>query len=226
MRIEEKVFQRKRIIFDKLIPYGFQKISDVYRYETVFHNNEFQAILTISPQGKAEGSVIDCMNDEEYLQLRMENFNGAYVNGIRSAYEDVLRDIAEKCCSEVYFVSDQANRIAERIRIAYGVYPDFPWGRGPHECSGTFRHRDSAKWFALIMNIRYGLLMKNQDDDFVDVINLKADQNQTEQLFRESGIYPAYHMNHKKWISVVLNDRIADERVMQLIDDSYRLTKK
>ncbi|WP_455089335.1 MmcQ/YjbR family DNA-binding protein [Peptoanaerobacter stomatis] len=42
-------------------------------------------------------------------------------------------------------------------------------------------------------------------------------------LFRK-GIYPGYHMNHKHWISVVLNETLSDNEVMKLIENSFSLT--
>ena len=226
MTIEEQVFQRKRFLPKALLQYGFQTVPEGYRYTTCFHDNEFKCILNVSEEGAVNGTVIDSLNDEEFLQLRIENFNGAYVNSIRSAYQDVLQEIAERCCYEVYFVSYQANRIADRIFASYDVKPDFPWGRSPHECSGTFRHADTQKWFALIMRIRSGILQKNDNAEFIDVMNLKSDPERSEALCRINGIYPAYHMNHKKWITVVLNDVLTDDRIMELVEESYRLTSK
>ena len=45
-------------------------------------------------------------------------------------------------------------------------------------------------------------------------------------LYKETGIFPAYHMNHTHWISVTLDDSLTDNRVMQLVDTSFRLTEK
>ena len=58
----------------------------------------------------------------------------------------------------------------------------------------------------------------------VDVINLKADEKKTGFLHKIRGIYPAYHMNHSKWISVTLDNTLDDRDVMDLVDESFRLT--
>ena len=205
--------------------YGFQRTEDRYVYRTDFMGGEFSAILTVTSKGEAHGIVIDRMNNEEYLQLRMERFDGAYVNTVRGAYEDVLKTVASACCTDVLFASDQANRITERIRCAYGVVPDFPWGQSPHDNSGVFRHTDSQKWFALIMNIPTKTLLKNSDPTPIDVVNLKIDPPDGPKLQEQMGIYPAYHMNHKSWITVMLNDCLSDDAVMALIETSYRLTE-
>lgn len=224
MTIEEQIFQRKRFLPASMIRYGFEKTGDGYRYGFDFSGGDFCAVLSVSESGAVSGTVIDAMNGEEYAQLRNERFNGAFVNSVRDAYKQRLAEIARQCCAEVPFVSDQANRIAGRIFDTYGVRPDFPWGQSPHEHSGVFRHADSGKWFALIMRIRRDAVLKNGDRTAVDAINLKIDPDCKITPVQTDGIYPAYHMNHKNWITVMLDDRLEDEAVMSLIADSFRLT--
>ena len=239
--IEDKVFQRKRPVIERLIRKGFRKTADGYQFETDFMEGEFCAVLQFDKNGKLTGQVIDQMNGEEYAPLRMESYNGAYVNTVRNAYEELLQDIADSCCTETVFVAEQSNRIAGHILERYRVSPDFPFGESPDEAYGTFRHADNRKWFALIMNIKLAALLRTANkvaanlrngeenenpDTRIDIVNLKIRPEKGKTLHGEKGIYPAYHMNHVHWISVVLNDTLPDARVMELVDESYRLTKK
>lgn len=239
--IEDKVFQRKRPVTERLIRKGFLKTAEGYRYETEFMGGEFCAVIQFDKNGKLTGQVIDQMNGEEYAPLRMESYNGAYVNTVRKAYEELLQDIADSCCTETVFVSEQSNRISGLILERYGVSPDFPFGESPDEAYGTFRHADNRKWFALIMNIKLAALLRTKNkvaagsgngeengkpDTCIDIVNLKILPEKGTTLRSEKGIYPAYHMNHIHWISVVLNDTLSDDRVMELIDESFRLTEQ
>ena len=45
------------------------------------------------------------------------------------------------------------------------------------------------------------------------------------ELYEIKGIYPAFHMNHKMWISIVLDETISDDKIMKLIQCSFDLTK-
>lgn len=202
--------------------YGFQKTDAGYVYLTDYMGGDFTAVVTVPERGEATGTVIDNMNGEVYAPIRSDRFNGAYVNAVRSAYEDVLSDVAAHCCRETLFETDQANRIAELIFTRCGVRPDFPWGQSPHEHSGVFRHAAGGKWFALIMRIRRGLLTKDGDETMTDVVNLKIDPKQGRP--ERDGVYPAYHMNHKLWITVALDDTLSDDAVMELIETSRRMT--
>ena len=222
--IEQKIFSRMRFDTERMENYGFEAKGKSYTLEKDFMDGDFTASLTVHENGQVRGRVLDNMNDEEYVQLRMPNYTGAYVNTVRAAYEEVLRDIAEHCCSEVAFASDQSNRIAAVIEDKYQVTPDFPWDEGSHALSGVFRHNRSKKWFGLLMNLDRRLLDADGAEEDVDVLNLKADENRRETVLAMAGVYPAYHMNHEKWISVILDDTIDDARVLELVEDSYRLT--
>ena len=224
MTAEEKVFGRKRFIFERLTRFGFDKTEDGYIYKTVFMDGDFTAVISVSENGKVRGSVTDNMNGEEYSQLRSESFQGAYVNTVRAAYEDVLLRIADECCKSVYFASEQAERAVAYTHAKYGVLPDFPFP--DDDTTGVLRHKDTAKWFAIIMPVKMKTVLKNGDETPVDVMNLKADPEKVPELFKIPGIYRAYHMNHKMWVSLTLNGVLPDSEVEKLIDESFRLTDK
>ena len=224
MTIEEKAFQRKRFVAGSMEKFGFRKIEEVYVYQSDFMDGDFHAVLTVTDNGGVAGKVIDKMNEEEYIPLRADSFNGAYVNSVRAAYEAFLAGVAEKCCKEVLFASDQANRITELILKRYSVNPDFPWGQSQYQEYGTFRHPENNKWFALIMNVKRDALLKNGDKETVDIVNLKTDPDRSGKITQTRGVFPGYHMNHKNWISVLLNDTLPDDEIMSLIDSSFNLT--
>ncbi|MGE9922614.1 MmcQ/YjbR family DNA-binding protein [Acidaminococcus fermentans] len=108
----------------------------------------------------------------------------------------------------------------------FQVRPDFPWEHSArYQSYGIFRHASNRKWFALIMNVKRTVLHKDGTPDLLDVMNLKIRPQEAEQLHRIPGIYPAYHMNHRLWISVVLDNSLADEAILALIKTSYLLTE-
>ena len=224
MTIEQRIFSRRRFRTKNLVEYGFIDMDSCYSLSREFMDGDFTAEIRVYENGNVLGRVMDNMTDEEYIPLRMPNYSGAFVGSVRAAYEELLTDIADKCCTDVAFVSDQSNRIAALILDKYAVEPDFPWDEGEHEPSGVFRHGSNNKWFGLIMNIDWRHLDSSAGDERVDVINLKADENKTAFLHKIRGIYPAYHMNHRKWISVTLDDTLDDRDVMDLVDESFRLT--
>lgn len=224
MLIEERVFRRARFDPEKAEAYGFIKTKDGYGLVREFMDGDFSAEIKVAPGGSVTGRVVDLMTGDEYGQLRNPHYTGAYIGKVREAYEDLLREIAEESFTGAAFESQQANRIADLILEEFGVSPDFPWEAGRYEPAGVFRHAENRKWFALVMTIKRDQLDPDDTEDPVGVINLKADPAETAELHARPGIYPAYHMNHRMWISVTLDDIITDDEVMKLVRRSHELT--
>ncbi|MBO7673114.1 hypothetical protein J6S88_06890, partial [bacterium] len=78
MTIENEIFKRYSVNFEKLVKYGFQKIKDEYSYEKLFHNDEFRAEIIITKSGVVHGKVIEIESNDEFLPLRVENQQGAF----------------------------------------------------------------------------------------------------------------------------------------------------
>ena len=226
LSIEESYFARKRFIPERMEAFGFTRDGDVLRYETTIMNGDFGVVLTVGPGEKVAGVVTDNMNGEEYAPLRARGYTGSYVGAVREAYSELLGRIADACCEEVLFSSNQANRITRLIYEEYGVNPDFPFSDEKYGSSGVFRHKDSGKWFGLIMNISYSVLPGCLLSGRCDAINLKTDPEAGPSLFESGAVYPAYHMNHRQWITATLDDRLGDDEVMGLISASFDLTRK
>lgn len=74
------------------------------------------------------------------------------------------------------------------------------------------------------MEIDRRLLDNQAEEGMVDVLNLKTNEELADELHKREGIYPAYHMNHRKWSSVVLDGTLIDAEVMELVEESYMLT--
>ena len=222
MTLEEKVFGRKRFLPDRMAAFGFEKADGGFVYRADIMGGDFSVGIFVGDKGDVKGKVVDNMNDEEYVRFRTDEACGAYVSSVRAAYEELLGKIADGCCRDVPFVSEQANAITGLIYEKYGVRPDFPF-HDEDASAGVFRHGDTGKWFGLIMNIKRRSLVKD-GEGFVDVMNLKADVDGGVEY--KKGVYPAFHMNHKMWPSVTLDDTLPDGEVMALVDKSYALTDK
>ena len=219
IHIEDEFFLKKKFNFEKLKEFGFSIENNTYVYTEDFMDSNFKAIIEISDVLK--GKVIDNFSDEEYIPLRIESYDGEYVCKVREAYKSILKRIADTCCTDVFFASDQANRIANLIYERYGVKPDFPW----NDDNGVFRHLDTRKWFSLIMFVSIDSLLKNGDRHMLNIMNVKIDTSKRDELYEIKGIYPAFHMNHKMWISIALDETISDDKIMKLIQCSFDLTK-
>ena len=121
------------------------------------------------------------------------------------------------------YQSDQTNNIIAHIRAEYGAEPEFLWPeRSPTYC--IFRHSNNKRWFALVGDVSRKSLGLDSSEK-VEIINLKFDAGQALEFAENAEhIYPAYHMNKRNWITVVLNNSLPDEAIFELIKKSYLLT--
>lgn len=220
--IEENIFKRSTVDLAQLAKFGFAKTGKQYFYEKEFMNGDFKAVITVDDKGKIDGEVYDLAGDDVYFPLRVEEMAVGYVGEVRAEYERILQNIREKCCRENYFIGAQANRIAAQIALKYGNKPDFPWKKDDE--SGVFRNPDNNKWYALIMNIDKSKIMPNQSGD-IEVMNIKLEPEEILQLHnKQAGFYPAYHMNKKSWITVVLDETLDDATIWKYLDKSHEFT--
>ena len=70
--------------------------------------------------------------------------------------------------------------------------------------------------------------MKRNDlrTDPMEIVNLKCEPDLIPTLIRESGIYPAYHMNKHHKISVNIEGYEDLDKLKMLVDMSYQLVEK
>ena len=111
-------------------------------------------------------------------------------------------------------------KIIKFVKQRYNAAPEYLWRRYPTYC--IFRRADNKKWFALIGSVPRKTFGLAGDGD-VDIINLKTDN--ADFLCGVRGIFPAYHMNKVKWVSVLLDGTVTAQNVQKLIEMSYELTK-
>ena len=220
MTIEEEIFKKSVIVFEKLIKYGFKKEKDGYYYKKNIMNNTFEVIVKIDFDGIVSGKIIDKEFDEEYKNFRIEEVNGDFVGKVRDEYKRILKDIKAKCSEDKLFIYPQSNRIAKLINEKYNVLPEFLWKKFPNY--GVFRNEKSNKWFGIIMNIKRNKIV-GDDDIEIETLNIKLD-NFISEYENEEGIYKSFHLNKKNWVSIILDDTLEDKKIMELIDISYKLS--
>ena len=112
---------------------------------------------------------------------------------------------------------------ASYIEDFYGIKYDCPFE--DELDAWVFRHPDNKKWFALVMTIKKSKLGIDSNE-YIDVVNLKCAPEIMDDLWQERGIFPAYHMNKKHWLTLTLDGTCDDETIKFVTNISHTLTKK
>ena len=114
-------------------------------------------------------------------------------------------------------------RLDKHINEVYSCSADYPWLQYPKHA--VYRHRSNRKWFGVVMELpksKLGL----ETDEAVDVLNVKCEPFLISSYLKESGFFPAYHMNKKHWITIALDGSVDDDTVLFLLEMSYDVTAK
>ena len=202
---------------EKLLQYGFREEAEklIYRKE-ILDSSFLIEISFVDSQLLVE--VYDLEFDEVYSLYSVDSAVGETVQNIREYVENLLRSILG--------LADQSGKISSEVIDYCNKY-------GENHVSPFKKHPDilafvneKNKWYALISDVEYNKLNKNTDiTTKVKILNLKYPTDKILEIIENKNIFPAYHMNKKHWISIVLDKNIKLETIKELINISYSLVK-
>ena len=108
--------------------------------------------------------------------------------------------------------------IFEYVKKVYGTIPEYLWSRYPSYA--VLRVGKTGKWYAVLMNVPAEKLgMEGQEGK--EILNVKCDPEMVDFLIQSDGFLPAYHMDKKNWISILLDGTVDEIRILDFLDRSY-----
>lgn len=198
---------------DCLIKNGFVKENDNYVLEEKLDDENFKIIVNIGKDSFTK--LIDLESNLEYSLVDVLESNGSFVGRIRKKYENKIKEIVDKC------VSNQLLLVISYIKEKYNDELEYLWDNLP-DCA-IWRHKENNKWYGLIMNINKNKLTNGSK--MVDILNVKLPKDQIVLLLERPNFYPAYHMNKKNWLTIILDDSLSDEEIMTYLKISHQFTE-
>ena len=215
-----EIFKSYQFNQEKAHAYGFVENVEVWNYSCQILQGDFVMTVSITADN-VSFQVFDQEMGDFYPQVHMESMTGSFVASVREACLEILYQIRKACFDVQDFICPQTKRIMAQIQEKYGNQLEYLWEKSPD--SAVLRHEGNKKWYAVLMRISWDKLEKGREG-LVEAVNLKHDQ--VADLLLKKGIYPAFHMNKRYWISVTFDDTLSDEEVLKLIEISWNLTFK
>ena len=215
-----EIFKSYQFNKEKAHAYGFVENGEVWTYSCQILQGDFIMTVSITPDN-VSFQVFDKETGDLYPQVHMESMRGSFVGSVRQACLEILYQIRKACFDVQDFICPQTKRIMDQVQEKYGNQLEYLWEKSPD--TAVLRHEDSKKWYAVLMRIPWDRLDKGREG-LVEAVNLKHDQ--VADLLSQNGIYPAFHMNKRYWISLPLDDTLTDEKVLELFERSWFLTSK
>lgn len=202
---------------EQLNGFGFEEEAEklIYRKE-ILDSSFLIEIEFVDSQLLVE--VYDLEFDEVYSLYSVDSAVGETVQNIREHVENLLRSILG--------LADQSGKISSEVIDycnKYGGNHLNPFKKHPDILAFV---NEKNKWYALLSDVEYNKLNKNTDiTTKVKILNVKYPKDNILDIIDNKNIFPAYHMNKKHWISIVLDKNIKLETIKELIDISYSLVK-
>ena len=182
---------------------------------------DFYAEISLSDEG-ARAQVFERESGERYALFDVKSAGGEFLADIRNRVQGIIDEIRAECFEE----EDLRARYISFLKDEFGVSADFPWAKEERYSDAAVFRCPSGKWFALIMHIS----LKNlgfESDEGVFVVNLKADSEKIAEITDKKSVFPAYHMNKKHWITVLLSSPTDFDTLCALTRQSFeRVSKK
>ena len=211
-------------IFDKnifnskfAIAYGFSKIGDYYVLQSDIDVENFNVIVKIG-KDFFEVNVIELPFNEEYILFNVLDSKGKFVSKIRKKVNELIEDIVKSCFTSL----DYRKILLDYVKEKYGTIPEEPWEDNNH---ATIKTPNSKKWYGIFMSLPYKTLGLDKGGK-IDVLNVKLNPEVIESLIDKKHFFPAYHMNKKYWITILLDSYTDLNLVKSLIDESFNLVEK
>ena len=225
---------------DKLLAFGFAEAGGNLMLKKEIADGQFYAEIKLSEK-TLSADVFETATNEKYVLFNVASAQGAFVGQIRSEVQEVIEDIRSKC----FINQDIKEKYVDFLHSYFHTFGDNPWvdagakmkcapanGRvkGSSEASldrtydtNIVYRCPNNKWFALIMQIKFKNLGFESDEP-VWAVNLKAEN--VEAITDKKSIFPAYHMNKKYWITVLLTAVTDFEKLCELTKKSFALVQK
>ena len=215
-----EIFKSYQFNQEKARDYGFVESGGVWTNSFTILQGDFVMTVSITADN-VSFQVFDQEIGDLYPQVHMESMRGSFVASVREACLEILYQIRKACFEVQDFICPQTKRIMTQVQEKYGNQLEYLWEKSPD--TAVLRHEGNQKWYAVLMKISWDKLEKGREGQ-VEAVNLKHDQ--VADLLSHKGVYPAFHMNKRYWISVALDDTLSDKEVLEFIEKSWNLTTK
>ena len=216
------IFRAARANPQAFSDFGFEAADEntfTCKKELPAPNNTFYTILTLNPNDETlTARVYEADTDEPYTLFDVPSANGAFISQIREQVQEIVNDFRSLC----FETADLKDKYFDFLNAHFEVQPDYPWDDSPD--AAVFRCPNN-KWFALAMKIKYRQLGLSGDEELW-VVNLKAKPEDIPDITDKKSVFPAWHMNKKHWITVLLTATTSFENLCALTEQSYKLVTR
>ena len=155
---------------------------------------------------------------ERYSLFDVTTTNSKIAQQLRQEAEKMVFQWCYSVDTSLVALKEQWNRwILEHIT----PYSAMPFKKS---AATVYNVKENRKWYALMMEIPFSKLGITSDEIAL-VLNVKISPEEKETLLQKEGVFEAYHMNKKHWISIALNVCKDEAFIQKCIVNSYKCVR-
>lgn len=201
---------------ESLTAYGFQKQSLGYSCQYSLHQGEYLCEIQVV-NDELSVFVYETAEHEEFLPFYIKQNQGAFVSEIRAEVDELIARLLKQCFTE----SEVKQELLSYAKEYFQTMPEYPW-EGISHC--VLKSAVKKKWYAIFMRTPYQTLGIERKGS-IDIVNVKANPSLITQLIDKQRYFPAYHMNKKYWVTILLDRNTDIEKAKELLRGSYSLVE-
>ena len=167
--------------------------------------------------------VIDLDTNEEFVLVDVKHSVGDFVGTVKEKYENLLKDILDKCTTPNVFKSKQAKEVIQYVKEKYEDDLEYLWKKFPN--NAIWRNKKNNKWYGALLVVAENKLGV-ASDKVVDILDLRYPKDNIRKIIDNKKVFEGYHMNKEHWITIRLDGSMDINEMFQFIDLSYDLSLK
>ena len=195
--------------------------SDLKEYEgkTIPSKIEgFYFYIVSASVGKGLEIIVNDEFHERYSLFDVTTTNSKIAEQLSQEAEEMVFQWCYSVDISLVALKEQWNRwILEHIT----PYSAMPFKKS---AAKVYNVKENGKWYALMMEIPFSKLGITSDEIAL-ILNVKISPEEKENLLQKEGVFEAYHMNKKHWISIALNVCKDEAFIQKCIVNSYKCVR-
>lgn len=117
----------------------------------------------------------------------------------------------------------EREEIFKYAKNVYGTTPEYLLRKYPSYA--VLRMKETGKWYAVLMSVPMEKLGMEGNGE-TEILNVKCDPEMVGALVQSKGFLPAYYMNKKDWISILLDGTVNEIEILDFLDRSYEQVER
>ena len=197
---------------DTLLARGFKHTAEKYVYECPLEDGAFLLRLTID--GYLHDEVIDLQTNEPYSLYKLSSLSSGFAYAIKQNVESIIQGLFPELSNDSNpFALPCFLYLEEAMTKRFDEPTDNPF---EDEDIRIFRLKQNRKWYGIAMQIPAKKLGFAGDNEIFGLC-VRVEKGCAEKYIDHMLVFPAYHMNKKNWVNLVLDDRLTQEEILDYL---------